>query len=163
MKICVLVIFLVFPWISKVGDWALRWTEGNEELQIAFVMMIFPLVMNALQYYIIDSFIKQSDTTTAHHQRLNSEDPDERRRLHRDEAEDGEELLTDSDPEDDEDPKTPRPITRETRGSTDKVETNDGEYDPQRDGEAGTIVGSSSSSKRDQPNKVIDPSLLPTE
>lgn len=62
MKFCVLVIFLVFPWISRVGDWALRWTEGNEKVQIVFVMMLFPLIMNALQYYIIDNFImKQAD------------------------------------------------------------------------------------------------------
>lgn len=37
---------------------ALRWTEGSEALQIAFVMFIFPVIMNGLQYYIIDSFIK---------------------------------------------------------------------------------------------------------
>lgn len=58
MKICVLIIFLVLPWISKVGDWALRWTEGNEALQVVFVMLVFPLIMNATQYYIIDTFIK---------------------------------------------------------------------------------------------------------
>ncbi|CAN8099560.1 unnamed protein product [Discula destructiva] len=59
MKLCVLVIFILFPWISRVGDWALGWTEGNEKVQIVFVMMLFPLIMNALQYYIIDSFIKK--------------------------------------------------------------------------------------------------------
>ncbi|KAG9244443.1 vacuolar membrane protein-domain-containing protein [Calycina marina] len=58
MKICVLVIFLLCPWISRVGDWALGWTEGNVALQVAFVMFIFPVIMNATQYYIIDSFIK---------------------------------------------------------------------------------------------------------
>ncbi|KAI1466634.1 vacuolar membrane protein-domain-containing protein [Daldinia caldariorum] len=58
MKICVLIIFLMLPWISRVGDWALGWTEGNERVQIVFVMMLFPLIMNGLQYYIIDSFIK---------------------------------------------------------------------------------------------------------
>lgn len=58
MKVCVLVIFLVLPWISRVGDWALKWTEGNERLQLVFVMMVFPLIMNIVQYYIIDSFIK---------------------------------------------------------------------------------------------------------
>jgi hypothetical protein len=58
MKLCVLVIFLVLPWISKIGDWALRWTEGNEALQVVFVMLVFPLIMNATQYYIIDTFIK---------------------------------------------------------------------------------------------------------
>lgn len=41
-----------------MGDWALRWTEGNEALQVAFVMFIFPVIMNATQYYIVDSFIK---------------------------------------------------------------------------------------------------------
>lgn len=58
MKICVFIIFQLCPWIVQVGDWALRWTEGNEAVQIAFVMLIFPLVMNAIQYYIIDIFIK---------------------------------------------------------------------------------------------------------
>jgi hypothetical protein len=58
MKTCVFIIFELLPWIVQVGDWALRWTEGNEAVQIAFVMLIFPLIMNALQYYIIDSFIK---------------------------------------------------------------------------------------------------------
>ena len=42
-----------------VGDWALRWTEGNEALQVVFVMLVFPVIMNALQYYIIDGFIKK--------------------------------------------------------------------------------------------------------
>ncbi|RKF61104.1 Vacuolar membrane protein [Erysiphe neolycopersici] len=58
MKICVLIIFIMLPWISRVGDWALKWTEGNEIVQVMFVMLIFPLIMNATQYYIIDSFIK---------------------------------------------------------------------------------------------------------
>jgi hypothetical protein len=43
-----------------VGDWALRWTEGNTALQITFVMFVFPLIMNALQYWIIDNFIKET-------------------------------------------------------------------------------------------------------
>lgn len=72
MKICVLIIFLILPWISRIGDWALKWTEGNERLQIVFVMMLFPLIMNALQYYIIDSFIKLRETNT--HERLPTED-----------------------------------------------------------------------------------------
>lgn len=61
MKLCVLAIFAFLPWIAWVGDWALRWTEGNTALQITFVMFIFPLIMNAIQYWIIDSFIKDQD------------------------------------------------------------------------------------------------------
>ena len=64
MKTCVLFVFHILPWISRVGDWALRWTEGNETVQVAFVMLLFPLIMNALQYYIIDSFIKNSKIST---------------------------------------------------------------------------------------------------
>lgn len=59
MKTCVFIIFQLCPWLERVGDWALRWTEGNEAVQVAFVMLIFPLLMNALQYYIIDTFIKE--------------------------------------------------------------------------------------------------------
>jgi len=70
MKACVFFIFQLLPWIVQVGDWALRWTEGNEAVQIAFVMLIFPLIMNALQYYIIDAFIKTQipeDDQQSHH------------------------------------------------------------------------------------------------
>lgn len=73
MKLCVLILFLVLPWISRIGDWALSWTEGNERLQIVFVMMLFPLIMNGMQYYIIDGFIKRKEMD---HERLPSEDPD---------------------------------------------------------------------------------------
>jgi hypothetical protein len=61
MKLCVLAIFALLPWIAWVGDWALRWTEGNTALQITFVMFVFPLIMNALQYWIIDNFIKDAE------------------------------------------------------------------------------------------------------
>jgi hypothetical protein len=70
MKFCVLIIFILCPWLPRVGDWALGWTEGNEKLQIFFVMMLFPLIMNALQYYIIDSYIKKQDgrsSSDGHH------------------------------------------------------------------------------------------------
>jgi hypothetical protein len=58
MKLCVFLLFVLLPWLGWVGDWALRWTEGREWVQITFVMLVFPLVMNATQYWIIDSFIK---------------------------------------------------------------------------------------------------------
>ncbi|RVX67355.1 hypothetical protein B0A52_09136 [Exophiala mesophila] len=63
MKSCVFVIFQLCPWLGRVGDWALRWTEGNAAVQIAFVMFIFPLIMNGMQYYIIDIFIKRKNTS----------------------------------------------------------------------------------------------------
>lgn len=74
MKICVLIIFLVLPWISRIGDWALKWTEGDEALQVIFVMLVFPVIMNATQYYIIDSFIKNQKPE---HERIPDEDEDD--------------------------------------------------------------------------------------
>lgn len=78
MKLCVFILFQLLPWLGWVGDWALRWTEGNEAMQIAFVMLIFPLVMNGLQYYIIDSFIK--DTAGGDGRSGNASEEDEERR-----------------------------------------------------------------------------------
>lgn len=61
MKVFVLFLFQALPWLGWVGDWALRWTEGNEALQIAFVMFIFPVCMNAIQYYVVDGVIKSKE------------------------------------------------------------------------------------------------------
>lgn len=44
-------------------------------VQVFFVMLFFPVVMNALQYYIIDSFIK--DQKPSDHDPTHSEDGDE--------------------------------------------------------------------------------------
>ncbi|KAF2859477.1 hypothetical protein K470DRAFT_277670 [Piedraia hortae CBS 480.64] len=57
MKLFVLFLFTILPWLPWIGDWALRWTNGNEALEITFALFIFPLIMNAVQYWIIDSFI----------------------------------------------------------------------------------------------------------
>lgn len=75
MKIFVFIIFQLCPWIIRVGNWALKWTEDNEKLQVFFVMLFFPVVMNALQYYIIDGFIKNQKSSD--HEQIPSEDEDE--------------------------------------------------------------------------------------
>ena len=79
MKLCVFLIFQLCPWIIRIGDWALRWTEGNEMVQVFFVMLFFPVVMNAIQYYIIDSFIKDqkpSDHEPPHNEENTSDNGD---------------------------------------------------------------------------------------
>ncbi|KEY81169.1 hypothetical protein BA78_7137 [Aspergillus fumigatus] len=72
MKICVFFLIQLLPFIVKIGDWALRWTEGNTALQIIFVMLLFPVIMNAIQYYIIDTFIKRPLSRT--HELLQEDD-----------------------------------------------------------------------------------------
>ncbi|PTB81466.1 hypothetical protein M440DRAFT_1387874 [Trichoderma longibrachiatum ATCC 18648] len=145
MKLCVLVIFIMMPWISQVGDWALRWTEGNEKLQVAFVMMIFPLIMNALQYYIIDSFIKGKEMD---HELLPSEDND-------DDDDDYERRGTGSGGIGSDQDETPIKYNGRARNG-------DEEYDPDVDGDAPTIHGSSSSRPGSKPSGVsVD--LFPKE
>ncbi|KAK3953228.1 vacuolar membrane protein-domain-containing protein [Pseudoneurospora amorphoporcata] len=163
MKFFVLIIFMVFPWISRVGDWALGWTEGNERLQIAFVMMIFPLIMNALQYYIIDSYIKnqeqipedgaESEGLVTGRGDAEAANPAERGSVYsvisgRDEG---------SSSEDDSDGEGELPMDKQgdkggkasgKKGVKTKVrETNgDGEeYDPAVDGDTPTVIGSRAS------------------
>lgn len=155
MKICVLVIFLVLPWISRIGDWALSWTDGNEQLQVFFVMLFFPVVMNATQYYIIDSFIKNQKP--GEHEGLSSEDGN---------SDDGSDdsdpfddpiagSVEDLDPDDeDELPKKeavdirPNTLAEGRRSSALKDRHN---YDPQFDGDSSpTVVGSASNSEREQ-------------
>ncbi|KAM4054934.1 STIMATE family protein [Hirsutella rhossiliensis] len=167
MKLCVLVIFLLFPWISTVGDWALGWTEGNERLQIAFVMMIFPLIMNAMQYYIIDSLIKKKETD---HEPLSSEDPDQghaRGTLLADHAFESESESEDYDVDagagsnahNNRGHDHSRP--RKPQGRAARLAAG-GEYDPEVDGDAPTVIGSSSS-RRNERSKVVSADLFPKE
>ncbi|KAM0253592.1 hypothetical protein ACHAQJ_007221 [Trichoderma viride] len=140
MKVCVLIIFIMMPWISRVGDWALGWTDGNEKLQVAFVMMIFPLIMNGLQYYIIDSFIKNKSTD---HEMLPSEDNGDD---HHDYERRG--SGSDGSGRDSQDDETPVKFNGRSRSII------DGEYDPEFDGDAPTIIGSSSNQPISKSNGV---------
>jgi len=158
MKICVLFIFLALPWISRIGDWALRWTEGNEQLQVFFVMLFFPVVMNATQYYIIDSFIKNQKP--GEHEELAGEDSDS------DDDTDGSDPFDDptaesiEDLDSDDEDELPKKEAVDIKANVPAV-IKDGRrssalrdlhhYDPQFDGESSpTVVGSASNSEREQ-------------
>ncbi|KAG5658833.1 hypothetical protein KAF25_007386 [Fusarium avenaceum] len=160
MKVCVLIIFIMMPWISKAGDWALGWTEGNEKLQIAFVMMIFPLIMNGLQYYIIDSFIKLKDTDYETPNANDSDDEGRRRRYDDSEDETSRVRLVDSEHEtdDESDEETAKPALRSARPTKDRISV---EYDPERDGDDRTVIGSGSSAR--DPKDKVPTELYPKE
>lgn len=156
MKICVLIIFLLAPWISRVGDWALRWTEGDEALQVIFVMLVFPVIMNATQYYIIDSFIQNQNK--GQHEQIPSEDPDETFDAARDAVPYAESLSGGSDADDEHDPEVlakskmrkDRPQSSSSRNKQ-KLQVGRKDYDPSVDGETESsstlVVGSSSTTK----------------
>lgn len=159
MKLCVLVIFLTLPWISRVGDWALGWTEGNEKLQVAFVMMIFPLIMNAMQYYIIDSFIKLKETAEEEGDGDDGTDTS---------SEGGGEVYagvpSDSDGDDQsEDEDEDKKMRATTKVSPRIGAADDREYDPEVDGDTQTVIGSSSSRTRDERGRLLPKELYPPE
>ncbi|CAK4004302.1 FK506-binding 2 [Lecanosticta acicola] len=87
MKLFVFFLFLTMPWLPWIGDWALRWTEGNEALQITFALFVFPLAMNAVQYWLIDNFImdKKKGEGEGYQQVAGEEVDDERQRMMEDE------------------------------------------------------------------------------
>ncbi|KAH7923663.1 hypothetical protein BV22DRAFT_1130483 [Leucogyrophana mollusca] len=62
MKLLVVALFAAWPGISKVGDWLLSWTSigKGETVQVIFVMGLFPIIMNVLQFWLIDSIVKAS-------------------------------------------------------------------------------------------------------
>ena len=162
MKACVFFIFKICPWIVNVGDWSLRWTEGNDKVQIFFVMLFFPVIMNALQYYIIDGFIKNQKPSD--HEPIPSEDG---------EADDHSDGHVEPREQDDWDAATggedgvaetvKKPSYNGTTRSSSKKTTGLkvdpkklDEYDPNRDGEGSSTVTSSGNSEL---NKTEDKAL----
>lgn len=65
MKMLVVGLFTVWPGISKVGDWLLSWTAigSGDAFQIVFVMGLFPIIMNILQFWLVDSIVKASSSS----------------------------------------------------------------------------------------------------
>ena len=88
MKLLVIMILILFPGILQVGEWLLRWTRGGDggSLQVILcalhvfpsssldylfitfpndsVMGIFPIIMNVLQFWLIDSIVKASGNSS---------------------------------------------------------------------------------------------------
>ena len=113
-------------------------------VQVFFVMLFFPVVMNALQYYIIDSFIK--DQKPLDHEPIPDEDREEedidddgRTRRRSLGSDGGSECATTETIKDGTEAKVPGNDVK-----ADPKETND--YDPAVDGE-----GSGSSEEPDSP------------
>lgn len=143
MKLCVFVLIQVFPVIVKIGDWALRWTEGNTALQIIFVMLLFPLIMNAIQYYIVDTFIKRKIIEDIDEEPYDDDGRNElvndRRDSHGALLDTGSHSDDDSDLEEGIATKDVKPLSR--TGSN--IHVSSAEYDPAVDG-ADLLAGSSS-------------------
>ncbi|KAF0431396.1 vacuolar membrane protein [Gigaspora margarita] len=59
MKIVIVITFRHFPFLFDFGEWFLGWTLYDARLQVVFVMLVFPLVMNTVQFWLVDQVIKK--------------------------------------------------------------------------------------------------------
>ncbi|CAG8433273.1 4154_t:CDS:2 [Diversispora eburnea] len=50
---------LPMPFLFNVGKWLMGWTLHDKKLQVVFVMLIFPLIMNIVQFWLVDQVIKK--------------------------------------------------------------------------------------------------------
>lgn len=88
MKFLVILLLALFPGLDNIGSWLLSWTWTSEgdSLQVilcvilsrAFntanlssTMGVFPIIMNVLQFWLIDSIVKAKDAST-----LDADNPD---------------------------------------------------------------------------------------
>ncbi|KAJ7167581.1 vacuolar membrane protein-domain-containing protein [Mycena filopes] len=62
MKFMVVGLLALLPGLFTLGEWLLSWTytSGGDWLQVVFTMGIFPICMNIIQFWLIDSIVKAS-------------------------------------------------------------------------------------------------------
>lgn len=67
MKLIVVTILGLFPGIYIIGEWLLSWTRTGkgDALQVIFTMGMFPIIMNIVQFWLIDSIVKASAAAAA--------------------------------------------------------------------------------------------------
>ncbi|KAI0797016.1 vacuolar membrane protein-domain-containing protein, partial [Abortiporus biennis] len=58
MKILVVLLLALWPGIFKLGEWLLSFLGSSNTAQVVFVMGLFPITMNILQFWLIDSIVK---------------------------------------------------------------------------------------------------------
>lgn len=61
MKIILALFAWWMPFLDDLGNFLISWTSFDPRLQVAFVMLLFPFVMNTIQYYLIDSIIQSQE------------------------------------------------------------------------------------------------------
>ena len=63
-KIILSLVLYYVPFLDDWGAYLISWTDFDARLQIAFVMLVFPTVMNSIQYYAVDSIIQSPEFGT---------------------------------------------------------------------------------------------------
>jgi hypothetical protein len=62
MKLFISIIMLLFPqFLEHIGMSILKSIAIYPKLELIFVMIIVPFIMNCLQFWMVDNFLKESD------------------------------------------------------------------------------------------------------
>ncbi|CDK25854.1 unnamed protein product [Kuraishia capsulata CBS 1993] len=61
MKLLIYILLMVCPLLVTFAGWLLSWSDPFPRLQVAFVVLVFPLVMNTFQYYVVDNIIQSPE------------------------------------------------------------------------------------------------------
>ncbi|CAD6961743.1 unnamed protein product [Tilletia controversa] len=72
MKIIVTGIMWMFPFFFALGRWLLSFFGKHRNVQVFFVMALFPLAMNVIQFWLIDSLLRHNPTTSVYAKLNNS-------------------------------------------------------------------------------------------
>ncbi|KAE8210672.1 hypothetical protein CF327_g5484 [Tilletia walkeri] len=72
MKIFVTGIMWMFPFLFAFGKWLLSLFGKHRNVQVFFVMALFPLAMNVIQFWLIDSLLRHNPTTSVYAKLNNS-------------------------------------------------------------------------------------------
>ncbi|GMF08281.1 unnamed protein product [Ambrosiozyma monospora] len=77
MKVALYVTLKLFPFLITFASWVLSWSDGIPNIQVFFVVLVFPLIMNTFQYYVIDNIIQSPEyhATNKHVQKLDESNP----------------------------------------------------------------------------------------
>ncbi|TKY89439.1 hypothetical protein EX895_001970 [Sporisorium graminicola] len=73
MKMAVLILFALFPFLFDVGSWILSFFGSHKDVQVLFSMALFPLAMNIMQFWLIDSLLRHNPYTSAY-SKINPDD-----------------------------------------------------------------------------------------
>jgi hypothetical protein len=55
---------LLSTWLEQIGNFILSPFKSNDKVELVIVMVLCPLIINAVQFWIIDNFLKLSDDKT---------------------------------------------------------------------------------------------------
>lgn len=58
MKMSIYILMITFPILVNIAVWMLSRLDKYPNVQVGFVLLVFPLVMNVFQYYVVDNLIQ---------------------------------------------------------------------------------------------------------